>query len=84
MVKTGKTKLRKMSPWNWFVLVSALIIPATLTAVVWLKPDNRDLESICSLLGGLAWIFVLREFGVLKSIKDNLSHPNPDDSKTGK
>jgi hypothetical protein len=76
------TKTQKMSLWRWFVLVSAVIVVISLTAVILLKPDYGDLKAICSLLGGIAWIFILREFGILKSIKNNLDPSHRDSPAT--
>jgi hypothetical protein len=75
--KAGKT--RKMTAWNWFVLASAVIIVASLAAVIFFKPGYGDLKAICSLLGGIAWIFVLKECGVPGLKKHNLGLSDRDD-----
>ena len=63
----GKAKqFRHFSGWHWFVLSSDIVVLLSIIAAVWVKLDRENAKALCLLLGGIAYVFILREYGVIR------------------
>jgi hypothetical protein len=68
-MKSSNNRFWSISGWQFFVIVSGIAVVTCLTVITWVKLDYKTIKGISGLLGSITWIFILREFGMLKRIK---------------
>jgi len=73
LLLSGKLgRFRLLSAWNWFVIVSELIVILGVVGFVWFGTNHSAIKVIGEVLAGLLYVFILREIGTLGWIKKEL------------
>ena len=75
-MKSSNNRFWAIGGWQFFVIFSGLLVVICLTVVTWVKLDYKTIKGISDLLGSIAGIFILREFGILKRMKSIFSSKN--------